>query len=135
MCLPFMLSESMGKHILIKPEPVNIRGICITCNTNLQRNKGNGKYSAECQKCHYLRIGRHTNSKMRKTHKLKQSTLVCAVCGFIAQHECQIDLDHIDGNHQNNDPSNLQTLCANCHRLKTYRNKDWEIKSPPPFHK
>jgi 5-methylcytosine-specific restriction endonuclease McrA len=29
-------------------------------------------------------------------------------------------VDHIDGNHSNNDPANLQTLCKNCHSLKTY---------------
>jgi 5-methylcytosine-specific restriction endonuclease McrA len=36
----------------------------------------------------------------------------------------QLDVDHIDGNHANDDPSNLQTLCANCHRLKTQVNAD-----------
>jgi len=37
----------------------------------------------------------------------------------------QLDIDHIDGDHTNEDPSNLQTLCANCHRYKTYLNKDF----------
>ncbi|OYW72998.1 MAG: hypothetical protein B7Z37_23290, partial [Verrucomicrobia bacterium 12-59-8] len=31
-----------------------------------------------------------------------------------------LEVDHIDGNHKNNDPSNLWTLCANCHREKTW---------------
>jgi hypothetical protein len=52
----------------------------------------------------------------------------CERCGFVPEHVCQLDVDHIDGNNSNNDPSNFQTLCANCHRLKTYLNKDWEIK-------
>lgn len=43
----------------------------------------------------------------------------CERCGFIAVHECQLDVDHIDDNHENDDPSNLMTLCANCHRLKS----------------
>jgi hypothetical protein len=47
----------------------------------------------------------------------------CECCGFISVHYCQLDVDHIDGNHENNDPNNLQTLCANCHRLKTYIQK------------
>lgn len=49
----------------------------------------------------------------------------CEACSFKPVHPCQLDVDHIDGNHNNNDPSNLQTLCANCHRLKTWLNKDW----------
>ncbi len=48
----------------------------------------------------------------------------CEFCGFVAVHPCQLDVDHIDGNRQNNEPDNLQTLCANCHRLKTHLNKD-----------
>ena len=36
----------------------------------------------------------------------------------------RVTVDHIDGNRNNNDPSNLQTLCANCHRLKTHLNGD-----------
>lgn len=46
----------------------------------------------------------------------------CHICGFVAENQIQLDIDHIDGNHENNDESNLQTLCANCHRLKTFTN-------------
>jgi len=42
--------------------------------------------------------------------------------------KCQLQVDHKDGNHSNNDKSNLQTLCANCHAYKTFVNKDWENK-------
>jgi len=50
----------------------------------------------------------------------------CEECGFEPIHKCQLDVDHIDGNHNNNNIGNLKTLCANCHRLKTQINKDWE---------
>ena len=53
----------------------------------------------------------------------------CENCGFTPIHMCQLDVDHIDGNHKNNNISNLQTLCSNCHRLKTYVNKDWRINN------
>lgn len=50
---------------------------------------------------------------------------------------CQLDIDHVDGDHTNNNPINLQTLCANCHRLKTFLNKDWvkplQIETPLLF--
>lgn len=42
-------------------------------------------------------------------------------CTSTIVHSCQLDVDHIDNNHDNNDPPNLKTLCANCHRLKTYK--------------
>ena len=48
----------------------------------------------------------------------------CEHCGFIPTHISQLDVDHVDGDRWNNEPSNLQTLCANCHRLKTHLNND-----------
>jgi 5-methylcytosine-specific restriction endonuclease McrA len=45
----------------------------------------------------------------------------CARCGFVPEHPCQIDIDHINGDRSNNDPANLQALCANCHRFKHVR--------------
>src|ERR1035437_1220433 len=33
--------------------------------------------------------------------------------------------DHIDGNHENNDPNNLQTLCSICHHLKGLHTGDF----------
>jgi 5-methylcytosine-specific restriction endonuclease McrA len=42
----------------------------------------------------------------------------CERCGFIPLHPRQLDVHHLDGNKANNDLSNLQTLCANCHRLE-----------------
>ncbi len=62
-----------------------------------------------------------------KQHKNRNYTKLtyCQVCGFEAKIQMQLDVDHIDGDHTNEDPSNLQTLCANCHRYKTYTNKDF----------
>ena len=48
----------------------------------------------------------------------------CEHCDFIPVHISQLDVDHIDGDRWNNNPSNLQTLCANCHRLKTHLSGD-----------
>jgi 5-methylcytosine-specific restriction endonuclease McrA len=50
----------------------------------------------------------------------------CELCGFTAAWRGQLDVDHIDGDRDNNDPANLQTLCANCHRLKTHLERDSE---------
>ena len=62
-------------------------------------------------------------SKHRSTYrKFKED--ICAFCGFIPVHPCQLDVDHINGDRTNNQKENLQTLCANCHRLKTHMNND-----------
>ena len=36
-----------------------------------------------------------------------------------------LTVDHIDGNHENNEPKNCQTLCHSCHIVKTHINQDW----------
>lgn len=41
----------------------------------------------------------------------------CEKCGF-AGSASQLDVHHRDGDHSNDEPSNLATLCANCHRLE-----------------
>ena len=57
---------------------------------------------------------------------------ICEECGFKPVHMVQLDVDHMDGNKKNNDLSNLQTLCANCHRLKTLINDDYKVRENKP---
>lgn len=42
---------------------------------------------------------------------------MCERCKFVAEDACQMDIHHKDGDHTNNVAENLETLCANCHRL------------------
>lgn len=43
-----------------------------------------------------------------------------------------LELDHIDGDHANNQLDNLRLLCPNCHaQTPTYRGKNMKKKSPP----
>ena len=39
----------------------------------------------------------------------------CAKCGFDIK--CALDVHHKDNNHSNNDLSNLEILCKNCHAI------------------
>ncbi len=105
------------------------QGICIICNKNKQSSKGlkEGRkiYRNCCTPCKNKKYNKKTLSSKKRFQNMYRKDY-CENCKFIPLHLCQLDLDHIDGNNKNNSPDNLQTLCANCHRLKTYLNKDWE---------
>lgn len=120
-----------------KPEPSDVQGICVVCSKNKQKKKKNNKFKSICSSCEKKLFETKSRNKRKwtdpyikppkkgyKHHKLNY----CEECGFIPKHKCQLDVDHIDKNHQNNDPNNLQTLCANCHRLKSYYER---IGKPP----
>jgi hypothetical protein len=79
---------------------------CLKCGERFKRS-GNEKW---CVWCRPRR--RPHQSAYRKYLKA-----LCARCGFTPEHACQLDGHHIDGDHQNNSPENIETLCANCHRL------------------
>tara|TARA_Y100000996_G_scaffold414597_1_gene405971 strand:+ start:1530 stop:2072 length:543 start_codon:yes stop_codon:yes gene_type:complete len=63
-------------------------------------------------KCTY----KHPSKKQLKELGLKENYQ-----GFL-------QVDHIDGNPSNNKPSNLITLCANCHNIKTIAAGDYATK-------
>jgi len=119
---PYLVPQIVMKHRLSEINEETRTGICSVCGptkVNLRdsrQDKAHNKY-----KCHAVyRRFRYPLSVHRKDH--------CEHCNFQPKHISQLDVDHIDGNRNNNDPSNLQTLCANCHRLKTHLNGDSKTK-------
>ena len=104
---------------------------CLYCGINFITNNRKKVYCCRNHKqyAHTIRkYGSHVNSSRKKYIKHIDKDTKCILCGFKALNKCQLDVDHIDGNHTNNSPNNLQVLCANCHRLKTFLSKDWENK-------
>ena len=41
-----------------------------------------------------------------------------------------LDLDHIDGDHINNNPKNVRTYCKLCHSRKSKETGDWDSNKP-----
>jgi 5-methylcytosine-specific restriction endonuclease McrA len=127
----------MGTWTFRKTEPSDVQGTCLNCGKNPQRKKSNGKYGTVCSSCdtrlyssdaskEKARVKKIERIELNKRPYIKYKKGYCECCGFLPQHSCQLDVDHIDGNHSNNLPENLMTLCANCHRIKTFLREDWK---------
>lgn len=67
---------------------------------------------------------------LMRMHLLRKSEYKCSRCGFNERRDCGstiLEIDHIDGNHQNNEFANLRVLCPNCHAL-TPKYRNWNNK-------
>ena len=96
---------------------------CAECGDVRIRTGGKDKRGNIIYRC---RVAHKNQEHLRVSpwKAFREST--CSKCGFVPENICQLDVDHINGNKLDNSPENLQTLCANCHRLKTYLNNDWD---------
>jgi hypothetical protein len=130
----------MGKWIH-RLSDINISSFtanCQSCGTVriISKPRINNKRGWVCQKAKQKR-NRKSAKKTGKTKYYKKSyqkhpKYICVMCGFMPEDPCQMDIDHIDGNHKNNNKDNLQALCSNCHRLKSKINKDGIYKNTLP---
>ena len=86
--------------------------MCETCGEQPKRYKGQSTagtdiYGKDCNSCHKGMFDRPW---------LKFRGSSCEMCNYTPFFPGSLDVHHIDGDKNNNDPSNLSTLCATCHR-------------------
>jgi len=81
----------------------------------------------------------HGTSVYIRTHLIKDAGEKCSSCGWNERNKVTgkvpLEIDHIDGNSENNSESNLRLLCPNCHSLTPYfrnlnrgRGREWRMK-------
>lgn len=112
------------------------RGFCLQCSKELIRsqpkNPNHGKYcSVKCarkyERCSRVKSG-EAGIRALKTHmQIELSMSSCSICTIAEWNNKQIvlELDHIDGNPENNSLINLRLLCPNCHsQTPTYKNRN-----------
>jgi 5-methylcytosine-specific restriction endonuclease McrA len=107
------------KQLNCKPETLErylkIFGVSYKGNMGLKGKKTDTKYVPALD---------YINNQFVSAHKLKLKLIrdgikkhECEVCGTVEWmgKKVPIELDHIDGNHYNNELSNLRIVCPNCH--------------------
>lgn len=72
------------------------------------------------------RVARNISGHIRR-YLLEKSGEKCSLCGWcrknLKTHRVPLEVDHIDGNSENNCEENLRLICPNCHALSSnYRN-------------
>jgi hypothetical protein len=95
------------------------------CN-NPRDNAGNGNYHILCSSHHKAkyRMADWDYKIYRKDYCENIDGRIGYKCTSTIVMDAQLTVDHIDGDNENNQLNNLQTLCFNCHAVKTRINGD-----------
>jgi DNA-directed RNA polymerase subunit L len=112
------------------------------CSNKCQFNSQYNKYILEWKNGNRdgnVGINTRNISKHLKKYLIEKYGEYCSTCGWNIKHpnskKVPLEIDHIDGNSENNLEKNLRLLCPNCHALTTnFKNfnqgkgRQWRIK-------
>ena len=111
--------------------PVYKTYTCINCETTVTKANSKEKFcSIQCQQDFTLNESVKNGVASHRTLKrflIKEHGNKCWVCGITEWNDKSIvmELEHNDGNSQNNSLDNLSLICPNCHsQTTTYKGKN-----------
>ena len=116
----------------IMKHPIDInRPICVNigCESpvHLANRSSTGRpvYRPVCGACHKAKLNlREGVTAVKKDYCENKDSRLGFECTATIIGTYQLDMDHIDGDHYHNVPENIQTICKNCHAVKSRENKD-----------
>jgi len=123
----------MGKwiHKLKNIDEANNMADCDFCGNDIEIVKNGMVY-----KCIFSRRmqggGKIHKQWVYRKHFIK-FLKTCNKCEMINNDFRFFDVNHIDGDHDNNDRENLELLCPNCHRIESLR--QWKNNSMVKFNR
>ena len=107
------------------------RPICVNigCESpvHLANRSSTGRpvYRPVCGVCHKAKLDlREGVTAVKKDYCENVDSRLGFECTATIIGTYQLDMDHIDGDHYHNVPENIQTICKNCHAVKSRENKD-----------
>lgn len=114
------------------------QGICLNCNIAFKYREKcqKGKYcSNKCQRCYeykttvdnWLSKNIFPGIRIKKRFLCEIQENKCKICGISEWNNnlLILELDHINGNSNDDKIENLRLLCPNCHsQTPTYKNKN-----------
>lgn len=117
------------------PRGIEYNHTCCQCNKKFISMAPNAKFCSS--ECSAKNRWKHTKIKIETNIKVTEKTLKKYLvekfghkcqnkyCGWDWAKECIVEMEHIDGNSDNNDLRNLTLLCPNCHsQTETYKGKN-----------
>ncbi len=105
-----------------RPGSPKIDKLCAQCKAVAVKALHNTYCSRKCmgQAHHEKRMATgEASSQTQRKHLIKTYGRTCSICGLSEWQgeSIPIELDHIDGNSENNSRENLRLVCPNCHAL------------------
>lgn len=110
--------------------------ICINngCTRNVtyshSHKDGTKRWRPVCWKCHLASYGasqlEEGVTEVKKTYCENIDGRLGYKCTAFIPYKGALEVDHIDGNAENNTVENTQTLCRVCHAYKGHKNNDYK---------